>query len=216
MYYKLKYLNGNYIEEIVKGYDFDQPNSMSKLHSLQYQDKSHLNFEKLKYPINLDWNDYVGCVNLNSNFSALISVKFLEIISKFKIVNHSVVDTNVVGPMGTHKAYKILLLNQGVGEFIDYNHSEFYLFKEWNLPEEECTVDNQTLVDFINCVSQFEDSPMLRSRKIVMTKEFDFDLFSVFGFGGGILVSERLKNEIEKSNLSGMLFRPSIVHSYNN
>jgi len=211
MYYKLTYSIGNFIESIEAGYNYSKPDSIYNLKSLMYNDKSHLDFDGFKYPVNQDWNDYVGCTYLNQYFSALISINFLENIKDFNIVDHSIVRTKVVGPLGSSKTYCVLLLNQGVGEYVDFEKSDLYLYKGFRKAEGCLDADVSVLIDHINGTKLYERSNELRARKIVLKEDFDFDLFSIWNIGGGILVSEKLKNAIESLGLKGMEFKSSAV-----
>lgn len=206
MYYQLTFGDKNVSESMVDGYLYSAPNSIRQVRLLRYENKNHLNLTDFKLNHSAKWADFISCYLLNPYFGIVVSVSFKTMLKDFNVVDHSFIKTTIVKSK-VKKEYNVLLINRGVGDFIDFKSSQLKLFYNSRTPIEHCEANSEILRDHVNGIKNYEKGNYLRMGKIILKDSFDLDLFSIWNISGGVIVSERMKHALEESDLTGYSFQ---------
>lgn len=211
MYYKLEYSEKYLISEMVEEYDFGHINSVYNFRKLMYRNKDNLHYNGFKYPYRLKWLDYISCVFINGNFGLIISDAFKFFLKDFNLVKHSFRNSKLIKSNNSDRNYNVLLINEGVGDIVDFDQSDLYLFRGVRFPVEKVEANVEDLINHTNGLKNLKEAAYLRANKIVLKPSFDYDLFSVWNISNGVIVSEKLKLALEESSLTGFRFAESNV-----
>jgi len=152
----------------------------------------------------------VGGIGFSSP-SIVISDKLKVILDKFNCYGIQFFQTSVI-----HKNKKIASYWQTHIYDIPYNYIDFektliYLKNSENRKinyEEPLNIIN--IDDFNNCINSLEYPFSIHFKDIFFTNEMDLDYFFLRYLDGGHrgIVSEKLKDELESRNCTGIEFRP--------
>lgn len=212
MYYTINLIDAAFSNQMIEGYDYGSVNSVNNLIKLKYDSKSHINLESFKLRYKDNWTDVISS-HLNFYFGILLSDKLLKVCKDFKIIDHEIKKAKV--DKGKKEInYNCLFFNKSAAKFIDFKKSDFHFFYGVYKGSEQVT-DYVSLKSFL-CESVYSSEfNYLRSNEIVLNKGFDYDLFTIFNISKGIVVSEELKNEIEKLKLLGIRFEKAPIQIEN-
>lgn len=199
------------ITTMIDGYKYNNSDSIWEIQqNIKYGDKTKLNFDGFKYRYNAKWFDLLGCVQLNSYFSFLLSDNFYQSIKSYNLIKHSTAEAVVYKNKDHFRSYKVFLFDKSITEYINFEKSEFYYFVD-HLTQQKCDASVKTLKNFFDGKSRFDKGNQIRMRKLVLNKNFDLDIFTVWNISGGIIVSQRLKEHLEKSGLTGLSFEETNI-----
>lgn len=155
------------------------------------------NFKKLKSAKETSFMRFTPFLN-NCHF--LVDINTLELFEKFNIQKY--------------KAYEALIYNSS-SENLNNNYRLFYsVIQGWNIIDFEKTVfTSGGFGNYPVSEHKFKDENEMRNFKgitnvklLALTKEFDISLDFFHTRLGGLFVSEKLKSELERNNVTGIKF----------
>jgi hypothetical protein len=200
------------VHKFIKGYNEEGEHSLYSLY--EYEESFP------DYVPDLDGFMLAGYAKLtdfvSSSFSSnilIISPNARSLMSQFHLCSHRFY------PLGLYKRgikhdYFLFLYLSDYSDFVDYNQTTFmeYYTKIQMEPRPIRIISKNDFIskrELLNNKDGF--SHTIRADKIVMAESFnkDLDFFSISWVDGKTYVSERLKNAIEDSGLTGWEFTPA-------
>lgn len=163
-----------------------------------------------------DLIDTLGDVGFK--FGYLISDKFKQILDQFNCYGFQFFKTYVIQENEKLNDYWVINKYDFPHQFIDFKKTVFLLNDRdvnRNLISEP--ISFRSIEDFNLLVNSIKYPKMILIRDLFFTDDFEFDLFSIrFYEKGGHkgIVSEKLKNEIENSGITGIEFKPLDLSIY--
>lgn len=145
------------------------------------------------------------------DFSYIISNKFKTILDNFNCYGYQFFKTHVVYKNKKIENYWQIKKFDFPYHFIDFEKSNFILKdRDLNRNVISETIQFKNIDEFNLFTSKINYPKMISFKDVFFTEEMDLDFFSLRYTEGGHkgIVSERLKNELEKNEISGIEFRP--------
>ena len=136
----------------------------------------------------------------------LISSKFKDLISDCKIMGHQYFKAMVNTKKGVQAYFFLHLCQPDLVNYIDYKKTLFYE-TEWEFYKAPIYIESYE--HYVNLKSKDEKASFgVSIEKLVMDDNFDrnIDMFYLLPFDSSLYVSERLKNKIEKYQVTGIKF----------
>jgi len=144
--------------------------------------------------------DVISC-SLGPGNDTVISSRILEIIFKFKTSDFQYFDCILY--KGQEKySYKWVHYIYSLERYVDYKNSEFIH------PDEDLykyITNIRTYQDFLKFYEEKDTYGLIKSKSITL-KDQKFDFFVIGRFDQKLYVSRKLKDELLKSNISGVEF----------
>jgi hypothetical protein len=160
--------------------------------------------------------DTLGDVGFN--FSYIISDKLKKIFENFNSYGFQFFKTYVIQENEKLNDYWVINKYDFPHQFIDFKKTVFLLNdRDVNRNLISKPISFRSIEDFNLLVNSVKYPKMILIRDIFFTDDFEFDLFSIrFYEKGGHkgIVSEKLNNEIEKSGITGIEFKPLDLSIY--
>lgn len=214
MYYKLKrnlHKSGIGLEESgILGDDSDYGGSVSWFKvfgGAKYEKLSNSYYDL--YPMRIRGSsklkDYLNYA-LNPNFSQIVSKKLLELLGRSILGAHSFFPLKLVQKENILDDYFVFKFDQSIADWIKIDKSIFYFSNGVNDPI-PFTYSNNELKKRFNALNTVMPSS-LRTKRIVLDKNFILDFFSIWNISSGQIVSERLKISMEQARITGISFEP--------
>jgi len=194
------------------GYNFEAPDSIYQLAKFQTElppFAPNLNFftlHKKAKPTDLLSN------SLTNSTGFIISNRFMDLLAKFRLPEHKFFPTVVQHYDQTFKNYFWLQVIADYTNFVDYQKSVFFIFKNYSKDLGNITVSSKNDYQKKREELKSKDSTLsIWAKQIVMTEEFDhsLDLFHVSRFNSDFFISEKLSRSITENELTGLVIKPS-------
>ncbi len=156
-----------------------------------------------------DFIDSYGSVGFD--FSYLISDKFRNILDQFNTFGFQYFKTFVIQNRKNFENYWQIKKYDFPLHFIDFKKSTL-IFKDRDINRNVIseTINFDGLKEFNLFANNLHYPKMISFKDIYFTENMDLDFFALRYTEGGQrgIVSENLKNELEKNNITGIEFRP--------
>lgn len=198
---------------VLKPYNFRGEHSIWKIDYWQ-----PINFD-IKIPVfklynHAKWTDCVSSATFKSGAIRLCTPQFIDVLKQFEVSSYQQYATEV-GRLGELRKYSFLYFSEIHNQYIDYNKSIFYVRYVFN-EERPKTVQIFRFRDEMDYNQKRQElHRLVRGRQMFIyyklyLKEaaIKLDLFRIYGFYQGLIISERLKKALEESNLTGFRFIP--------
>jgi hypothetical protein len=204
-YFRMTYSTGKEI-----GRDFPQLHCLTKFHANQLSAWEFPAFiPKLEFELNktAKLTDVLSNAAI-SGYGLLINDKTKEIFSKFNLMTHKFYDAKIIIP----KTGEVLAFNYfhpcypNLSRLLDYEQSVFYETK-WNSRVDNIRINSYD--HYTELKSQDKKAMFgVKLDEIYVNKMFDIslDLFVFLPFANTTYVTKKLKDELEKNNIKGLIF----------
>jgi len=134
----------------------------------------------------------------------LVDKKIIDLFENFKLIKHKYYSVEILGKKGEIiNDYKWLQIEENLVEEINYEKSVFY-------ETDGVSIIGERKIDSFNWYKEKKDEKGwkfgMRAKSIVMqegSKLSKIDLFRLLPFVHEIIISEKLKNAIERSGITG-------------
>ena len=191
--------NGYPAAKMVSGYSFSAPDSVHRINNYSIPDfVPNISFELAKGAKLCD----MMTESAMPVFGFLISKRFKVFLQKFNLGNHIFLTGSVKDGIQKHEYYWLYLLWDERPNNINFNDSSFYKKKyDANLGE----LNISSIKDFKRTKEEIGSRYSIGYNPLVLVKFPELDLWPV-PFKGDIVVSSKLKQEIENSEFTGIDF----------
>jgi hypothetical protein len=150
------------------------------------------------------------------NFSYLISNKLKEILEKFNIFGFQFFKTYVIQENEKLNDYWVINIFDFAFNYIDFAKTTFFI-KNGLSRDITDEINISDLDHFLTKINVLKYPETIAISNIFFNEKMKLDLFSIrFHENGGQkgIISERLKNEIEKEGITGIEFKPIELSIY--
>lgn len=156
-----------------------------------------------------DFIDVFGDVGFNSGY--LISDKFKQILDLFNCYGFQFFETYIIQNNQRNDNYWQINIYDFAFHFIDFKKTLFFLKDRdinRNVTSEIINFNNEN--EFKSFVNNLSYPKMISFSSISFTENMNLDFFTLRYTDGAQkgIVSEKLKNELEKNEITGIEFRP--------
>jgi len=171
--------------------------------------KLNLSFKGLK----MDGKKTDICLSFfGLTYGFFVSGKAKIILEKYELGMHEFFKTTI-SIKGNDDVFYFLLLRNNALKFIDFPRTKFSINKKFS---DSIISGNNVTVKNIDEALVFnsklgKEKKQLRFQKIYFKDWMNSDLFGIFSLSSYFFVSEGLKNELVKSNISGLSFDESQI-----
>ncbi len=155
--------------------------------------------------------DFLSCIHLSDLNNWLISPAFWAAMQDLQLPNYQLFDM-VVGKGNARFPYHIFHLYDTNAQIIDFERSTFYLIEtKTGKPKEHCVIKKIDLADHHAYNAWFSSRPkdqfiLCRTIHLLPNAEELLDVARMWPLYRDIIVSERFKNAIEQSGVTGAAF----------
>lgn len=135
----------------------------------------------------------------------LINNNFRELFDSFTLMNHKYYDAQVTDDKGNIHTYYWIQLNQNLTDCIDFSKSRFV---ERNISKQVGIIALNSFDEYKHKKEEYGWKWNVKSERINVfpnTIISSLDMFQLFPFAHKVYVSERLKNAIISSGLTGLM-----------
>ncbi len=207
-------------QKMSEGYDYDAYNSVRKLKSNAFSD-FYPNFTSVVLSNGVTLNDLISSAPI-PYYVLLVNKKFLDVVEKFNLPPFKIYDVSVIhgADLLINQYYALHILNdfESISKYINFSNSVFWrktlfghkLLERLNVKsyDELEKLYNARLRDYSN--NSFDkNTEVFWADEINLIEVFfeKYDLFSApHEFPRGFKVSQRLKDAMEESKLTGIKF----------
>lgn len=157
--------------------------------------------------------DFLSCVYMSRFDNWLISPTFWAAMQGLQLPNYQLFNV-FVGKGDTRFPYHIFHLYGTNAQIIDFERSTFYLIEaKTGKPKEHCVIKKIDLADHHAYNAWFSSRRkdqfiLCRTIHLLPNAEELLDVARMWPLYRGIIVSERFKNAIERSGVTGAAFEP--------
>jgi hypothetical protein len=181
-------------------YDFKAYNSMHTLKAWKFPEHTPDIRFKLKPGAKL--TDLLTQAAISSSTGLLLSKKFKELIEKFVMAEHKFYPALIEAYGSFHEYYWLhLVWPEGVS-YVDYSATKFNVVRFSKIIE---PIEIRSYDDLKEKGIALGRSLMIYAKEIVMRLP-EFDVFPK-PINGGVIIAEKVKRQIELSNLTGVLIK---------
>lgn len=148
--------------------------------------------------------------DIGFNFSYIISNKLKEIIEKFNCFGFQFFKTYVIHVDEKLDDYWVINKFDFAYQYIDFKNTTFTLKNSLSRENLEI-IELSTLDDFLKKIDSIKYPLTISMSNVSFNEKMDLDFFALrFYENGGHrgIVSERLKDELEKNGITGIEYRP--------
>lgn len=152
--------------------------------------------------------DRISTNQINSNFALVISDRLYNFLLKFKVGDFFAQKVLLTYDGNSlNEDYFLYIDKENKYDFIDFANSSFKVVSAIKKIDLDIKIDNENILT--NTIEILHDEAWhkkVSAQKLILKDNFNFDLFRL-GVFGGLYVSEKLKNAIEKNGFTGMEFK---------
>jgi len=140
-----------------------------------------------------------------SSTGFVLNAKVKNIFSNYNLINHTYYPIFLTKDTKIFNYYRLHIFNEDFNDNINYSESKFnvthYGFKE-------DTMNLQSIDDYINFKTKYKTTKDIESEFIYLSSKMkEYDMFTIYPYDNNIYISEKLKKDLEKNNITGVEFK---------
>ena len=197
-------LPSNHSEEMVRGYDYNAPDSVYNWRNNNLTP----NLNSVLVNKNAKITDLIDCVPIGGE-GLIISEKLLEVLSWFNIMDHKTSNVSLIQAGIPITGFLFFYFNQCIDDrHIDFSKSEYANIIFDNIKGEYYEVSKANVLS-LNDINKPRTGNERRPRlkNLSLKRDFKYDVFC-FNYYGQLIVSEAVKDAIIKEQITGLRFEP--------
>lgn len=160
------------------------------------------------------WTDYITSNAFKSGASILCTSTFFSLLQQFKLPSYQQYNTQIEKE-NVKKGYNFIYFSEIHNHYVDFEKSTFYVRYVFNKdrPQNRQLIRFQSIEDYNRKEQKLyqlaKGKQSFMYHQLFFKKNMiQFDLFRLYGFYQGLIISERLKNALNESSLTGFRCQP--------
>lgn len=149
--------------------------------------------------------DYI--FHIGEGYASIVSNTFFDTVRHFKMADHQKFDVKIIQNKKEfdHYSYLHFILHEKYFDYVDWTNSIFYKYFNHTEQQEKLSFGSYSELD--SCFQRFLDTPYTVGGEVRL-KDMDIDVmqFRLPFFPIGLICSQKCKEALENSPLSGFLF----------
>lgn len=104
------------------------------------------------------------------------------------------------------------LLNFEIDKYIDFDKSNLFVEDAFSKLRKELNITSSK--EYNDILKELGDTEFIKSNRLILNNDFksmSLDLFFIIDFLNSVIISERLKEEILKNNITGVEIKESYI-----
>lgn len=142
--------------------------------------------------------DLISSVYLNMRCGLLVSERLLEILKKFSLPDHQIIE-GTINANGKRVTYYYVHFRCDQNEILDFSKTEFLKYDPWTKTTSEVEISSYS--DYKEKIRGIGLTTINASK--LYLESCSLDLYSLIYAWRGIFISERLYKELEENAISG-------------
>ncbi|MEZ4906499.1 MAG: hypothetical protein R2771_02385 [Saprospiraceae bacterium] len=184
-------------------YNRKSPNSIRNLKSCELP-SFEPNFNYFELKMNANTTDLLSASM--SLYGLMISKKLKFLLLLFDLQEFKLFDVPVLTPFESYQYYWLHFGPTDILKKVNYPESEFSLY-EFGAKKENISINS--FEDFTLILKSISNMSYIKAEKITLFTLPTYDLFVIPLIDGQYIISNKLKNEIERSKLTGIEIKPA-------